>query len=53
MCYVLLDLAVIDQRAFDDYYSRTDQIIRMIGGLAAYLRRDGADGPKSTHNPEH
>lgn len=52
MCYVLLDLAAIDKQAFEDYYSRTDQIIRMIGGLAAYLRKDGANGPTQTPNSE-
>jgi four helix bundle protein len=65
MLYVLLDMEAIDQRKFDDFYSRTNQAIRMIGGLASYLRGDGSNegrakatelGPRNakhkTQNPE-
>lgn len=52
MLYVLADLEAIDLKSFKDFYSRTDQIIRMIGGLAAYLRKEGAGGPRTTSNQE-
>ncbi|MCC7509384.1 MAG: four helix bundle protein [Planctomycetes bacterium] len=54
MLYVLVDLEAIDQPAFDGFYERVNKTIRMIGGLASYLRGEGADGPTQpiTRNSE-
>lgn len=52
MLYVLVDLNAVDETKFKELYSRTEQIIRMIGGLASYLRKDGAGGPRTTRNSE-
>lgn len=52
MLYVLLDLQAINKTRFKELYSRCDQTIRMIGGLAAYLRNEGAAGPLPTRNLE-
>lgn len=54
MLYVLLDLETIDQDSFDGYYERVNGTIRMIGGLASYLRAEGAGGPRQpgTRNSE-
>jgi four helix bundle protein len=52
MLYVLLDLGALDDEAFTGYSRRAQTIIRMIGGLAAYLRGAGSDGPQRTRNSE-
>ncbi|MBK8206083.1 MAG: four helix bundle protein [Planctomycetes bacterium] len=54
MLYVPVDLDAIDQAAFDGYYECVNKTIRMIGGLASYLRGEGANGPTqpTTRNAE-
>ncbi len=52
MLYVLHDLRALDEKALAGYSARTNTIIRMIGGLAAYLRGEGAGGPMRTQNSE-
>lgn len=39
MPYVLQDLEFIDENCFNDLFVKTDRIIRMLGSLAGYLRR--------------
>ena len=44
--YLAMDSGYLSQEEFDDLYTRTAEIARMISGLATYLRKSSIRGPK-------